>query len=211
MKYAIYSVDDSRFGYVMKMKSQLKVWEQAVIKCVDGRVPEELAAALISRGLKVSKSDIRVGQLGVWHTFLNALEQAPIVTFDDDALLCEEFVETFESRLTELPADADFFSLFLARDSDNLYHESMSVSERLSKAYLRYGGASFYFTEQGRDKILKLVSEDGIRQQYDDQLYTYAREGLLNGYCSKPFYSDLVYITGNELSIAQGTEIYERN
>lgn len=208
MKYAIYSVDDSRFGYIMKMKSQLKTWQQTVIKCVDGRVSEELEGALISRGYRVEKKDIRVGQLGVWHTFLNALDEAPIVTFDDDALLCEDFVETFESRLTEMPADADFFSLFLARDSDNLYHEGLSVSERLSKAYLRYGGASFYFTERGRDNIHRLVSRDGIFAQYDDQLYSYVKSGELNGYCSKPYYSDLVYITGNEMSIAQGTEIY---
>lgn len=208
MKYAIYSVDDSRFQYVMKMKSQLKSWNQAVVKCVDGRNMEELKEAIISRGYKINKPDIRVGQLGVWHTFLNALDQAPIVTFDDDAILCEEFVETFDSRLTELPDDADFFSLFLARDSDHLYNETMSVSKRLSKAYLRYGGASFYFTEQGKDKIHKLVRRDGIYMQYDDQLYTYVRNGELNGYCSKPNYTDLVYITGNELSIAQGTEIY---
>lgn len=208
MRYVIYSVDDSRFHYVMRLQSKVRSWEEVHIKCVDGRVPEELEAAIASRGLEIHKPDIRVGQLGVWHTFLNALENAPIVTFDDDVLLCENFQEEFQKRFDELPEDADFFSLFLPRDSDHMASPSNYIGQYLTKAYARYGGASFYFTEKGAERIRALVEMDGIRQQYDDQLYTYVKNGDLKGYASQPELPDLVYITGNELSIAQGTEIY---
>lgn len=208
MRYTIYSVDDSRFQYIMKLQSKVRSWEEVRIECVDGRIPARLKAEIEARGTKILRADIRVGQLGVWHTFLNALEAAPIVTFDDDVLLCDNFEEEFQKRFDELPEDADFFSLFLPRDSDHLASPSDYFGEYLTKAYARYGGASFYFTEKGAAKILELFKRDGIRMQYDDQLYSYVKSGELNGYSSRPELKDLVFITGRELSIAQGTEIY---
>lgn len=208
MRYTIYSVDDSRFQYIMKLQSQVRSWEEVHIECVDGRNPDELRRAIDQHGTIIHKADIRVGQLGVWHTFLNALKAAPLVTFDDDVLLCDNFQEEFQKRFDELPEDADFFSLFLPRDSDHMASPSDYLGSYLTKAYARYGGASFYFSEKGAAKILELVERDGIRMQYDDQLYSYVKAGELNGYSSRPDLKDLVFITGRELSIAQGTEIY---
>lgn len=209
MKYTIYSVNDDRFNYKMKLRSKLRGWDEVDIECVDGRVPEELAKAVSEHGIEIVKPDIRVGQLGVWYTFLNALKKAPLITFDDDAILHNDFKVEFYIRLAELPMDADFFALFLPRDSDHMASPSNYIGDCLTKAYAKYGGVSFYITEQGAKKIRALVERDGIKQQYDDQLYTYVRNGELNGYSSQPELSDLVYITGNELSIAQGTDIYE--
>ena len=64
--------------------------------------------------------------------------------------------------------------------------------------YQRYGGVSMYYTQQGTEKISALLERDGITGQYDDTLYAYAKAGELNGYCSKPTQSDLVYITGKK-------------
>jgi hypothetical protein len=209
MRYTIYSVNDDRFQYKMKLRSKLKGWNEIKVDCVDGRDPAQLDKAVSEHDVEIVKPDIRVGQLGVWYTFLNALEEAPLVTFDDDALVCENFTTEFALRFAELPDDADFFALFLPRDSDHMASPSNYVGTMLSKAYARYGGVSFWFSEQGAEKIKALVKRDGIKMQYDDQLYSYVKTGELNGYSSRPELLDLVYITGNELSIAQGTDIYE--
>lgn len=208
MKYTIYSVNDDRFQYKMKMATKLKRWEQVFVNCVDGRDPEQLAKAVSEHGIEIVKPDIRVGQLGVWYTFLNALEEAPLVTFDDDAILCENFTEEFWKRAADLPGDTDFFALFLPRDSDHMASPSNYFGKYLTKAYAKYGGVSFFITKKGAEKIKHRVKTDGIWAQYDDQIYHYSKVGLLNGYASQPELPDLVYITGNELSIAQGTEIY---
>lgn len=208
MRYTIYSVNDDRYQYKMKIRSKLRGWDEVQIKCVDGRNPSELAAAIRSRDIDIVKPDIRVGQLGVWYTFLNALDAAPIVTFDDDALLHEDFKNEFYKRTNELPVEYDFFALFLPRDSDHMASPSNYFGNYLTKAYARYGGVSFSFMTEGAEKIKYLVKRDGIRQQYDDQLYSYVKSGELKGFSSRPELPDLVSITGQELSIAQGTEIY---
>jgi hypothetical protein len=208
MKYTIYSVDDERYQYKMKLRSKLRKWDEVSVNCVDGRVPAELAKAVSEHGIEIVKPDIRVGQLGVWYTFLNALDEAPLVTFDDDAIVCDNFTDEFWKRAADLPSDTDFFSLFLPRDSDDMASPSNYFGKHLTTAYARYGGVSFFFTKKGALKIKAAVRRDGIFAQYDDQIYHYNKVGLLRGYASQPELPDLVYITGNELSIAQGTEIY---
>lgn len=206
MKYTIFSVDDSRKDYIHKIESSVEL-ERIYTECVDGRVAKKLAAAQEVHSYPI-KYGALVGQLGIWYSVLNALEHAPILTFEDDAMLCDNFMTNLNWRLAELPEDADFFSLFLPRDSDHLYRKEMSVSNFLTKTYQRYGGVSMYYTEQGKAKIKSLLKRDGITGQYDDTLYLYSKNGELNGYCSKPSHSDLVYISGLEKSIVQETEAY---
>ncbi|QWT29969.1 glycosyltransferase [Streptomyces phage TunaTartare] len=205
MKYTIFQIDDSRQHYVEMMKPKLASWERQQTECVDGRVSEQLKAAQEKFPYEV-KYQARVGQLGIWYTVLNALDNAPIVTFEDDALLNSNFRAEFESRTAELPEDFDFFSLFIPRDSDHIYTRDKSAGWFICKTYQRYGGVSMYYSKQGAQKIKSLLERDGITGQYDDTLYEYSKNGELNGYCSKPVVQDLVYITGAEPSIVQETD-----
>jgi hypothetical protein len=72
--------------------------------------------------------------------------------------------------------------------------------------YQPYGGVSVYFTEQGREKIFKLLDRDGITDQWDNQFMNYSWHGELNGYTSKPIHPDLVRISGVDPSIVQTSE-----
>jgi len=172
---------------------------------VDARYGNELEIARKEHPYEVH-GQFTLGQLGIWFGVLNALEEAPIVTFEDDALLGEFFEARLNAALKELPEDADFFSLFIPRDSDHLWTSDKSVGHFVTKVYQRYGGVSMYYTEQGAKKIKALLERDGIRHQYDDTFYEYAKTGELNGYCLKPEHPDLVYITGEEESIVQNGE-----
>lgn len=206
MKYTIFSVDDTRSHYTDKIRNTLS-WEQVTTNCVDGRVREQLEAAQKKHPYPIN-FDARVGHLGIWYTVLNSLEHAPIVTFEDDAILGPEFETNFSWRVGELPGDFDFFSLFLPRDSDHMYNQSQSNGFFTCRTYQRYGGVSMYYSKPGAEKIRGLLERDGLTGQYDDTLYAYAKAGELNGYCSKPSHSDLVYISGVDLSIVQETEKY---
>lgn len=205
MRYAIFSVDDSRSSYTDRLKGQLGSWERISTECVDGRIDEQLKAAQEKHPYPVN-FDAKVGHLGIWYTVLNSFEHAPLVTFEDDALLGPDFLTNLNWRLAALPEDFDFFSLFLPRDSDHLYTPACDAGLFVCRTYQRYGGVSMYYSKQGVEKIRGLLERDGFTGQYDDTLYEYAKSGELNGYCSKPQYSDLVYISGVEPSIVQETE-----
>jgi GR25 family glycosyltransferase involved in LPS biosynthesis len=206
MRYTIFSIDYSRLHYIQKMLPKLEGWEHIRISTVDGRIEEELIEAQRKHPYKINW-DARLGHLGIWYSVLNAIEKAPIVTFEDDALLHDDFQLNFEQRVAELPADWDFFSLFIPRDSDKMFEERRDgISHNLTKVYQRYGGVSMYYSEQGAQKLKALLERDGFTGQYDDTLYMYAKAGELNGYCSKPTRPDLVYITGLEKSIVQETD-----
>lgn len=207
MKYAVFQIDKSRQHYVNQMERVLTGHERVPTECVDGRDPEQLKKAQEKWPFPVNYP-ARVGQLGIWYTVLNAFEHAPIVTFEDDAILGQNFTGEFWFRTRHLPSDADFYSLFLPRDSDHMYNDSMAVAPNMTRVYQRYGGVSMMYTERGTQNILKLLERDGITGQYDDTLYAYAKAGELNGYCSKPSMTDLVYITGREFSIVQETDYY---
>jgi len=207
MRYTIFSVDNSRQHYIDKIKNQLRNEEYVETEVVDGRDPEQLRAAMKKWPYEI-KYDAKVGHLGIWYTVLNSLEHAPLVTFEDDALLNENFMTEFGWRVGELPGDTDFFSLFLPRDSDHMYTEDLSVGTFTCRTYQRYGGVSMLYTQHGADMIKELLKRDGITGQYDDTLYMYSKSGELKGYCSQPRYNDLVYITGTEKSIVQETEDY---
>lgn len=213
MKYTVFSIDSSRQHYVKNIHAALHGWKFVPNNNVNGREPAELSTALEEHGYGLNFPEgkrPRVGQLGIWLTVLNALGNAPLVTFEDDAMLGPQFKKNFDIRISELPDDADFFSLFLPRDSDHLCSPEHFISKHLCRTYQRYGGVSMYYTEQGARKIKKLLSRDGFTGQYDDTLYAYSKSGELNGYCSKPTLSDLVYISGLENSIVQETDFYER-
>lgn len=205
MKYTIFNVDKERQHYIDKMRPKLSAWEDANTYTVDARIPEEFEKARKKFPYEV-RFDARIGHLGIWYSVLTALEDAPIVTFEDDALLHENFKREFDARIAELPEDFDFFSLFIPRDSDHIYTSDKSAGWYICKTYQRYGGVSMYYSKQGAEKIKNLLERDGITGQYDDTLYEYSKNGELNGYCSKPSIQDLVYITGAEESIVQETE-----
>jgi hypothetical protein len=206
MKYTIFSIDYSRLHYIQNILPHLNDWEYIRVPSVDGRIKEELSAARRKHRYPINW-DARLGHLGIWYSVLNAIEKAPIVTFEDDAVLGNDFQNNFDYRVAQLPDDWDFFSLFIPRDSDKIFDERRDgVSSSICRVYQRYGGVSMYYSKQGAKKLKALLKRDGLTGQYDDTLYAYAKTGELNGYCSKPTQSDLVYITGLEKSIVQETD-----
>jgi hypothetical protein len=213
MRFTIFSIDDSRADYKWAIERYLygKGWKYRSTEKVNGNHRPSLEKNIAKHGYEINwKADMppRVGQLGIWYTVLNSFELAPHVTFEDDALLNPNFALVWRMTQPWIPKDTDFFSLFLPRDSDHLWDESMSVNKRVTRTYQRYGGVSMYYTQQGVEKIKSLLKRDGIRDQYDNTLYAYAKAGELNGYCQKPTLPDLVYITGQEESIVQESAVY---
>lgn len=211
MRYAIFQVDDSRQHYVDGIRNELSRdghWEEIDVWCVDGRIPEQLAKAQAKWTYPIYMDRPTVGQLGIWYTVLNALEAGVDVTFEDDAILLHHFFNfEFHSRLEELPDDADFFSLFVPRNRDDMLKPRHDIGQpRVCRAYHPYGGVSMHWTPKGRERFFELLDRDGMKDQWDNQLYGYSWAGEMQGYTSKYMWPELVRITGREQSIVQESE-----
>lgn len=212
MKYTVFNIDDSRAHYTNQIFRTLSGWDKVDTECVNGRDRVQLENNIKRHGYEINwkaNGPMRIGHLGIWYTVLNSFEHAPHITFEDDAMLGANFNIAWNLRYRNMPEDTDFFSLFLPRDSDHMFDNSMKVSSMITKTYQRYGGVSMYYTQAGAEKIKELLRRDGITGQYDDTLYAYSKAGELNGYCSVPSLPDLVYISGHEESIVQESETYE--
>ena len=194
MKYTIFSINDDRKHYIDKIHPE--GWTRVKTQCVDA------ISTYVVPPYPV-RFNAKRGHIGIWMTVLNALENAPIVTFEDDAILHPDFEQIFKTRTARLPKDFDFFSLFIPRNQDHLAPQTKA---HLIPAYQTYGGVSMYYSEQGRDKIKALLAREGFTHQYDDFLYHWSKQGELNGFTSNPVYDDLVYISGLEESIVQESE-----
>ena len=194
MKYTVFSINDTRKEYVKNIKPE--GWTKVKTQCVDAINTDITSHYSI-------KFPARRGHIGIWMTVLNALEQAPIVTFEDDAILQNDFEDLWKNRISYLPRDFDFFTLFVPRDQDYL---APPLCNFIVPVYQTYGGVSMYYSAKGAEKIKALVKEHGFPAEYDESLYAWAKEGLLKGYTSHPEFSDLVYITGKEKSIVQESD-----
>lgn len=218
MNYVIFSVDDSRKQYTDSIRAHLgeSFWFNEVpFYSVDGRDNPTEAQWQIVRHADIDwqEGTPRLGQLGIWANVLKAISTharyEPLLTIEDDAILNTYFHEFFWTITAKLPKDTDAFSLFLPRDQDHVHNRSASelwVAPGICKAYQVYGGVSMLWTPKGAEKFISLVRRDGVQDQWDNQLYAYARAGEMNVYTQTPNSNVLVGISGNDRSIVQESE-----
>lgn len=209
-RYTVFSVDTARRHYIDKINAEMRRerWTPFYTRCINARFSDDLEREIERRDLKFNlHKPLTRGEMGIWMTFLNGIQNAPVVTFEDDAIVDDNFHKDFAIAMEELPEDADFFSLFIPRDSDHMFKPEHDLGlSRVCKTYQKYGGVSMYVTMAGAMNIMRLVSEDGIIHQWDNQLYQYAREGKLNGYTSMPTVPDLVRVSSEEETTTHNTE-----
>jgi hypothetical protein len=234
IRYCIFTIGDARAWNVANIEAHCNNMERIPVHTVDGRF--EAREWIQKLGVTVITERHPAGEIGVFLSVLNALEHAleePLLTIEDDALVNPNFEANLRYFIDKLPADTDFFSLFLPRDHcDANFYQGVLIDEwgnvkgnepswydgghdawktddpEIFRAYQRYGGVSMYYTPQGAEKILKLVREKGIYDQYDNFLYACSKIGLLNGYTTHPKATELLAIVGGLPSTTHSTEIF---
>jgi GR25 family glycosyltransferase involved in LPS biosynthesis len=235
INYTVFTIGDKRAWNVVNIKAHMTNMNDVNLHTVIG---------LTETDEYLEKLDIRIiapratGEIGVFLSVLNACQwavdnQQPILTIEDDALINPNFEPNLRYFLEKLPADTDFFSLFLPRDHADQhffqgvftdeygyimgvgpsYHDGghpdwQTDSPEIYRAYQRYGGVSMYYTVQGAQNILDIVRHDGIYDQYDNVLYANSKIGRLNGYTTHPRATELLAIVGGLESTTHDTEMY---
>lgn len=226
MKYTIWKINDSRRAYTDLIEKQVQL-PRIYVDCINGYDESELDRQLGITGMGGEFDYLNTpGEVGVWLTFINTLtyianQNEPVVTFEDDAILIDDFMDMFEDRIGGLPHDFDFFSLFIPRDHSHwcdyipemdsrgvilkgdaifIGRNRCRVNHKIFKAWQRYGGVSMLWSPAGARKTLDHINSE-VFKQWDEYVYALSRRNILKGFTSNPDLPDLVRISGTEDSL----------
>ena len=115
-----------------------------------------------------------------------------------------------------MPANADFFSLFIPRNRpaevyvvggiiNPLYDIGHNI---LVRTHQPYGGVAMFLYPGMKEKVFADMKERGICGQFDDELYLLSAEGKINGYSVVPDMPDLAWIIPGIPSTVHETKFY---
>ena len=231
MKYTIVHINNDRedtMSLIDKKMNEMNIAKQDILFC-NGR-EDDLDSWYETTGVSRSIDyNYKLGEIGIWQSLANVWKNVgdePILMFEDDALLHPEFENRFKHALIDLPADADFLTLFVPSNQRADYdyvvrydeignpHKTSFTnryiydigSSHIAKAYQGYGGVAVLFTEQGCKKLLAIAQEKGMYTTSDCFLYLEAHAGSINGYAMLPHLYDTVHIDPNTKTLVQDTE-----
>jgi hypothetical protein len=179
LRYALMSVNDERAKNKAVLRSALKRWEEVPLPFY---TPDTIKDAPFE--LAVNKTNLLKGQLAFWYSAMSSLSVAPGLVVEDDSMVLLP-PKNLKYFLDDLPGDTDFAALCIPLDELDRFDESFLVTRKLCRIWQTKATAATYYTQQGADKIRWLVERDGIIDQYDGQIMTYAREGELTGYTTR--------------------------
>ena len=230
MRYVIVSIDNTRQGYKEAIRARLEGWTEVFIPAVNGNRDVEINAYLEYHNVPpITFPGLKVGQLGRWLSFLNHLEKLdgePLFVIEDDGILSRDFIDKVTPLLNDMPADADFFSLFVPRNrptqvySGGMYPAFGGPSngtimpewnighDIIVRAHQPYGGVGMFLYPSMYEKIKEMLARESITGQFDDVIYARSQAGVLNGYSIVPDMPDLVNIIPGIPSTVHETKYY---
>lgn len=237
VKYAILSIDESRRAKKEALRNVVSGWDEITVPAVDGSKKSDLESSMTHHGIQFTEWVPKVGEAGVWMSQMNAWGMAysqgePLVVFEDDAMLAQDFTERFEEYLAELPEDWDVFCLFVPTNQYGDFHWKYKFnelgqtdgstygycpdgepglligSETVSKAYQGYGCVALMFSPEGGRKLLDAARQKHMYTPVDCFIFEQYRAGIIDAYAFKPGYPRLVDVDWNAPStIQQGPRV----
>lgn len=234
--YAILSIDDSRREKKEAIRNVLSEWTEIQVPACDGKVKSNLDSAFIEHS-PFSYSPLwlpKQGEAGVWMSQLNAWKVAssldrPLLVFEDDAMLCDNFVEEFHKYTDELPEEFDLFATFFPANQYGDFHWSYNFdengfptgnqiwfsegapeividSELISRAYQGYGCVALMFTPRGADRLYHRAQETGMFTPVDCFIFQQYRAGFIDAYSPRPGQTRLADVDWDAPTTIQTTD-----
>ena len=214
MNYTIVTIDDSRAANKEKIRSIVPLPEVTDIQFCDARkeYPQVLEYT--------TPWSLTRGEVGIWHSHYNcwkwAAENGPLLVFEDDAILDQDFMDHFNHVVDKLPDDWDFLSLWVPPEQEQdfmynvtfdeegyphangtFYEVGASVfwigSATIAKVYQGYSFVTTLYSQEGARKVAALAEQKGMYTTADCFLFLEAHAGRLNGYAPTPMYTRFVH------------------
>lgn len=234
MKYTIITINDDRIVFKKKIIEHVP-FEQLKLPAFNAYEHDPLTG-LAERGLTLDPvwNNAKKGEIGVWISnydtwrFAACMEE-PLIVFEDDAIVGQDFSWRFDSLYSQLPKNWDFVALWVPENQrmdyfyDVQYNEnghpringvfkdgrslfSIDGADKTAIVYQGYGMVSLMYSPAGAKKLVRLTKSEGITTPVDCWIYEQAHKGNLNGYAPRPEFADIVTYDWSAASHVQQTE-----
>jgi GR25 family glycosyltransferase involved in LPS biosynthesis len=219
-EYTVISISDDRSHYKAAIEQRVgKIKRASHIDFVNGKTAN---IGALQRKFKVDDiwPQAKIGEVGVWFSFLNICEYAwknkkTVLAFEDDAIItANNFQQDLEFILSQVPITADAFSVLAPENQQvTAYIEWMDRSigigithadiapafkvpnaTHICRAYQGYSFVSMIYTPKGAKKILQRVQQTGMYTPADCWLFEQHEQGHLDVYTPVPAAANLVNI-----------------
>jgi GR25 family glycosyltransferase involved in LPS biosynthesis len=209
MKYAIISINDRAKDNIENTRRVLSSYEEVSIRSVNGHT-EPIKD--IMKDLSIHKDNWqwvppRNGEIGVWlsniFVFKKMIEEDidMLILLEDDAMLSNNFINTFENLLSEVPKDFDFVSLQYPKSSKVNFKDDAEIDlDKVCLAkYNHFGCMSILWSRSGALKMMESISNTGLTFPIDLYMYEYLiKENLINAYSIKPEIEEIAFHDWNK-------------
>lgn len=215
--YAIVSIDDSREITKANIREHVEGFEVNNIGYCDARLGNNMKFPLEL----TTKWTLTRAEQAIWHSMANCWDWAatndkPLLVFEDDAIIDQDFQHNFDYLRSCLPEDWDFMSLWVPPNQEQDYFYNVTYDDEgtpdingrlpnfmsyynfdqdgpLANVYQGYSYVCTYYSPTGAAKILELALERGMYTPADCFLFLMAHSGRLNGYAPKPTYPRFIW------------------
>jgi GR25 family glycosyltransferase involved in LPS biosynthesis len=219
MKYAIVSIDDSRIEYKENIHRVMRDSDEVFIECFDARPPEiDLAQELAERGLRFADFWLNLqwkrGDIGGFISHYNtwkycAASNEPLLVFEDDAIVHDDFYDNIVDLMTEVPDDwgviswccndygKTFYDKFVYYDKYGQHHNNRVLrpgesnrydygASRMTRAYQSWTLTATMYSPQAAQSLIDAVERMGVHMNADAFVYHRAHCGDFDAYAPKP-------------------------
>lgn len=240
MKFTIITLDNSRDAYKEQLRRR-NLYPEVILPAVDARglSREGIQSLLDDRGLEIDLKcwpNPKNGEIGVWLSNYDrwqwiAKQDEPVIVFEDDAIIDEDFMYDFNRFYQDLPEDWDFAALWVPENQTFDYrynatyengaprihggrpdHEPSQYDfgvEHAALVYQGYGMVSLMYSPKGAQSLVEIASR-GITGPVDCWIYEHAEgrgKANLKGFAPKPQYATIVRYDWSAQSHVQHTEM----
>lgn len=236
MKYGIITLPDSdRIEYKARIRENIHYPEET-LDAFDARVNDPIKGCE-ERRLKFSAElwgNAKRGEVGIWLSNFDRWQQAaecgPLIVFEDDAIIHDDFTDRFEDFMAEVPDDWDFAALWVPENQrqDYLYNIiyntkswepqflGFTTAEKsiyripgatyAALAYQGYGMVALVYSQNGGKRLVERARATGMYGPVDCWIYEQAKMGFLKGFAPRPECADIVHYDWAAESHVQLTE-----
>lgn len=182
----------------------------------------------------------KVGELGIWCSILNCWKWCaetgePLLVFEDDAILVDNFTDLFQNYMSAIPKDWEFSAIWVPDNQKSDYFYPVIYDEHgvphhqpkylvvpagresvhdidcfpVTLAYQGYGGVAVMFSPLGSQKMIDISQKMGVYTPIDCHFYLSSHRPVDNikGYAPHPSYEMVKYNWDNPSTVQQSERV----
>lgn len=215
MKFTILSINDDRIKYKQSILKNVRFPYESVV-CFDATKQDPLEEIEKNGWVLHREPDWtpKAGELGVWISTIRSWQKCieldePLIVFEDDAVVEENFMRDLEALMVDLPEDYGYLSLWVPPNQYQDYTYKVTYDNRgmptvegrvrvardspfyigksnIAKVYQGYGNVATLYSPDGARCLIKHLEKHGMYAPVDCFIHMAAHAQAVRGYAHMP-------------------------